>query len=349
MTWRDRIEQIRVANPIEIVAARYTALRKQGRDWVGRCPLHEDHTPSFTVSPRNQRWFCFGCNTGGDVFRFVQLVEDVTFKEAIARLESPVAVPVRFAPPVEPPVKVLTEDEVQLLTEITEIYHSALLAEREPLGYLARRQITPAMIERHRLGYARPGNLLKHFPTATDRARLITLHLLNDEGREAFRHRVMMPERRAGQTIYVVGRATCPAQRAKYLGLFDVPKPLYGAARLTRREPVILCEGPMDYLTLDDWGYPTVALLGSYLKQNQVAELSNVPSILIATDSDRPGREAAARIAAQLGPRAHILPSLPGGAKDVNELAQQPGGRSQFAELVARIQSGNKSVSAVVT
>jgi len=346
LNWRDRVEQVRAANPLEIVAAQYTQLRRQGHDWVGKCPLHEERTASFTVTPRTQKWFCFGCNQGGDVFKLVQCVEHVTFKEAFARLETQVTAttPRQFIPPPEPPVKVLTAAECRLLTEVVDLYHAALLTERKPLDYLARRQITPAMIKRHSLGYARPGDLLKRFPSSIERARLKALHLLNEEGHEHFRYRIIIPEMRDGEAIYLVGRATLTAQRAKYMGLLDLPKPLYGAGCIQTDEPILLCEGPMDWLTLVEWGYSAVALLGTYLKPNQVAELSRARTVLIVTDSDEPGRHAAARIFEQLGLRACVLPPLPGGVKDVNELAKCPEGRAQFAQLLASVPGGIKVV-----
>lgn len=339
---RDLIERVRAANPVEVVVGQYVALHKQGRDWFGRCPFHEDRTPSFSVSPHNQKWFCFGCGVGGDVFKFVQLIEHLSFKKAFGLLKNqntPTTSIQSFGPPKKYLAKTLTADERQLLTQVAEHYHGTLLKENRALDYLAGRHISLSMIQRHRLGYAQPGDLLRYFPNKVERTRLTALHLLNENGREYFRHRIMIPEWRDDEAIYLVGRATRSTQLAKYLGMLDLAKPLYGATQIMAHDPVILCEGPLDRLTLDEWGYAAVAILGSHLKSNQVAELANAQRVLIAMDSDAAGRQAAARIAAQLGSRACIVPPLPNGVKDVNELAACEDGRIQFAQLFAAVSA----------
>ena len=103
---------------------------------------------------------------------------------------------------------------------------------------------------------------------------------------------------------------------------------------------VFVCEGAMDWLTLIEWGYATVALLGSHLKQDQIGEFASAERIFIATDSDEPGRKSAQQLAETFGKRARVVPPLPN-AKDVNELAMRPHAREIFAELVSRSQSGS--------
>ena len=145
----------------------------------------------------------------------------------------------------------------------------------------------------------------------------------------------MIPELRGGKTIYMVGRATQEFQKAKYLGLPGVAKPLYGVECIRGASEVIVCEGAADWLTLVDWGYAAVALLGTHLKPDQTDELADAERIFIATDSDEPGRKAAQQLVATFGERARIVPPLPN-AKDVNELARRRRGREIFAELVQK-------------
>jgi DNA primase len=190
------------------------------------------------------------------------------------------------------------------------------------------------MVRRHRIGFATGDDLPKYFRfRGWDPEVASDLGLIADSHREYFRQRIVIPELREGKAIYLVGRATNKYQKAKYLGLPGTPKPLYGAAMIRAASDVFVCEGAMDWLTLIEWGYATVALLGSHLKQDQIREFAVAERIFIATDSDGPGRKSAHQLAETFGKRARVVPPLPN-AKDVNELAMRPHAREIFAELV---------------
>jgi len=137
---REEIEEIRARYPVEQVIGSYIRLRRSGRHLVGHCPFHEDRTPSLVVYPHNQSWWCFGCETGGDVFKFVMMMEHVRFPEAVELLAGRKLKPRRIPPPA--PAKpihelVLTEEHFAVLTAATEAYHAALLARPDLLLYLA--------------------------------------------------------------------------------------------------------------------------------------------------------------------------------------------------------------------
>ena len=100
-------------------------------------------------------------------------------------------------------------------------------------------------------------------------------------------------------------------------------------------------KGGFDWLTLVEWGYPTVALLGSHLKHELVSELAHAQRVFIVTDSDEPGRKSARQLAETFGKRARIVPPLPN-AKDVNELAMKQNGQEVFARLVEQARSGTR-------
>ena len=345
---RDEIEAVRANHRIEQVIEGYIELRPSGRRLVGRCPFHEDRTPSLVVYPSNQSWYCFACDVGGDVFTFIERIENISFGEAVRRLgagslvssKARVKLPMRslnLAP--SHPLK-LTAEHFTLLTAATEVYHAAIFAQPVVLEYLAKRKIDLDMIRRHRIGYAAGDSLAKYFRfRGWDPEIARDLGLLGSRG-EYFRQRIVIPELREGKAIYLVGRATQAYQKAKYLGLPGAPKPLHGIERIRSAVEVFVCEGVFDWLTLVDWGYPTVALLGSHLKQEQISELGDAERIFIATDSDEPGRKCARQLAELLGKRARIVPALPN-AKDVNEFAMRRHARDIFAKLVqqARGQS----------
>ncbi|CAG0947138.1 partial DNA primase, partial [Anaerolineae bacterium] len=335
---RDDIETVRSNNPIEQVIGRYVELKPSGRRLSGRCPFHDDPTPSFVVYVHNQSWYCFGCDIGGDVFRFVERIEHLSFVEALQRLGSN-SLPERrithsLPPQVKPvPMLELSDEHFTLLTAATEVYHAAIFMQTRVLEYLAKRRIDLDMIRRHRIGFATGNDLAKYFRfRGWDPEIANDLGLLGPHG-DYFRQRIVVPELRGGRAIYLVGRATQKYQRAKYLGLPGAPKPLYGLETIQRAKDVFVCEGPVDWLTLVEWGYPAIALLGSHLKQDQISEMADAERIFIVTDSDEPGRKSAHQLAETFGKRARIVPCLPN-VKDVNELAMKPNGQSVFARLV---------------
>jgi DNA primase len=325
---RDEVETVRARNPIEQVIARYVELRPSGRRWVGRCPFHEDRMPSLVVYPHNQSWYCFGCDVGGDVFTFIQRIENVSFGDALRRLETTTwrhgdkeTRRVSTWSPYHPVSLSLSEEHYTLLTAATEVYHAAIFTQPSVLEYLVKRRIDLDMIRRHRIGYATGNDLARYFRfRGWDPDIANDLGLLGPRG-EYFRQRIVIPELREGRAIYLVGRATQQYQRAKYLGLPGAPKPLYGLETIKQAKDVFVCEGPMDWLTLVQWGYPAVALLGSHLKAEQISALADAERIFIVTDSDAPGRKSARQLAETFGKRARIVPPLPN-VKDVNELAK---------------------------
>jgi len=344
---REDIERVRANNPIEQVIGRYVELRPSGRRLVGRCPFHEDRSPSLVVYPSNGSWFCFACDVGGDVFEFIERIENISFAEALRRLGQAVASSnsqiVRQSEnldhattrPGDYPTMRLSDEATTLLTAATEVYHAAIFAQPAILQYLLKRKIDLGMVRRHRIGYATGDDLAKYFRfRGWDPEIASDVGLVGPRG-EYFRQRIVIPELRGGKTIYLVGRATQEYQRAKYLGLPGAPKPLYGVEMIRGASEVFVCEGAIDWLTLDDWGYAAVALLGSHLKPEQIEQFADAERIFIATDSDEPGRKAALQLAELLGERARIVPPLPN-AKDVNELALRRHGREIFAELVQR-------------
>ncbi len=354
-TNRDEIESVRANNPIEQIIGRYIELRPSGRRLVSRCPFHEERSPSLVVYPHNQSWYCFGCDVGGDVFKFIQLIEHISFAEAMQRLKAGTISARQIArgstPPMSQPLQScperserinLTEEHFTLLTEAIEVYHAAIFAQSAVLEYLTKRRIDLDMVRRHRIGFATGDDLAKYFRfRGWDPEIANDLGLIDISHREYFRQRIVIPELRDGKAVYLVGRATQVYQRAKYLGLPGAPKPLYGLELVRGSTDVFICEGPLDWLTLVQWGYPTVAILGSHLKQELVNELANAKTIYIVTDSDEPGRRSAKRLAETFGNRARIVPPLPK-AKDVNELAMKQNGQEVFARLVEQARSGTR-------
>ncbi len=338
---RDEIEAVRARNPIEQVIGRYLELRSSSRRLVGRCPFHDDSDPSLVVYTHNQSWYCFSCDVGGDVFKFVQLIEQVPFAEALQRLGAGTIAAKRTAPipiaqlPPQPQL-VLTVEHFTLLTAAAEVYHAAIFVQPKVLEYLARRRIDLDVIRQHRIGFATGNDLAKYFRfRGWDPEIASDLGLLGPRG-EFFRQRIIFPELRHGKAIYLVGRKTNKYQKAKYLGLLGAPKPVYGLALAQGADEVFVAEGPTDWLTLIQWGYVAIALMGSHIKDELVEQLSNAKRIYVVTHFDEAGRRVAGQLRETFGSRARVIPPIPN-AKDVNELAMRVNGRETFTRLVHQV------------
>ncbi len=349
---RDEIESIRARNRIEEVIARYIELQLRGRLLVARCPLHDDSNPSLIVYAHTQTWHCFGCDAGGDVFAFVERIEHLRFGEALRRLGSGTLQPpiratsnamakahlVPSMPAKDAPIQ-LTSEHFTVLTAAAEVYHAAIFNQPRMLKYLADRRIDLDTIRRYRIGYVTGNDLAKHLRfRGWDPSIAEDLGLLGPPGettREFFRQRIVIPEIRNGKVIYLVGRATEKYQKAKYLTLSGASKPRYGLESIRGAREVFVVEGPFDLLTLLQWGYPTLALMGSHVKEELVDELRNVERIYVIKHPDEAGRRVACQLAENFGEQIRILPPLPG-AKDPNELAKQPHAREMFVALIQK-------------
>ncbi|MDL1894732.1 hypothetical protein FBQ82_00520 [Anaerolineae bacterium CFX7] len=353
--WEERKERVRAANPIQVIAARYTQLTRAGRQLKGLCPLHQEDTPSFVVYPEQGRWWCYGaCQTGGDVFKLVILKEGLNFKAALAFLENEIVVdssqvPIAPAPRDKETSQSfeVTEEHYTYLTLAKDVYRAALASEHRLLRYLDERRIDGEVVRRFQIGYADGESLQRYFnfrgwkwiPTLAQELGLVRKDKFGNE-REYFRQRLVVPDLDGERAVYLVGRSTHAEQKIKYIGLTGVPKPLFGLARVERsgeHQRVFVTEGPFDALTLMMWDLPSVCLLGSYLKKDFLRALEQFKRVYIVTDFDYAGRTAARVIACQLGARAVIVPNDPSlRGKDVNELAQHyRDAAARFETLVA--------------
>ncbi len=157
-------EALRREHPIaELVASYGIALRRVGAALVGRCPFHQDRgRPNLHVY-RSGHWICYRCDQRGDVIGFVQQIENLTFREAAARLDGPLTGPPRRhrrgpAPPLPAPASqpefVWRREEYRVLAAATDLYANRLLFDEVALGYMAGRGFSRELLERYRVGYA---------------------------------------------------------------------------------------------------------------------------------------------------------------------------------------------------
>ena len=315
-------------------------LRGSGRVRQGLCPFHSEDEGSFTVYSDSQRFYCFGCGLGGDVLDFLQRVENLTLPEAIRRLEGAAELVPRSLPPpsvaLRPQTAAPPPRNPTLLTAAARFYSRRLRLSPKARRYLASRGIGYSAALRLGLGFSTSRGLNQALESGgfTEK-QLEDSGLFSSKGVERFAGMVVVPEVSGGLVRWLAGRAIDPNSRPRFQSL-PGPKPVLGLGRLgATPQFVVVAEGLFDWLTLSGWGIPAVAALGTHGLDRIVSALRGCPRVLIAFDSDAPGREAAGKLAGLLGPRAAVV-TLPRDVADVAELGTHPQGRALFLRLLAR-------------
>jgi DNA primase len=296
---------------LEWVQAAGVELRRHGANWLGRCPFHDDRTPSLVVTPAKNLWHCLGaCRAGGSVIDWVMRMERVSFRHAVERLrqERPglEAAPTLALDP--------AADDATLLRQVVDFYHQTLLQSPEAIGYLARRGLDHReAIEHFRLGvanrtlgYALPPKLLK--AGALIRGRLQGLGIVRASGHEHFTGSLVVPVLSpAGVVTGLYGRKLRDDLRAgtpKHLYLPGPHRGVWNEAALAESKEIILCEALLDALTFWVAGYRNVT--ASYGVRGFTAEhlaafqRAGTERVLIAYDRDAAGETAAAAVAQEL-------------------------------------------------
>jgi DNA primase len=225
-----------------------------------------------------------------------------------------------------------------VLQAATNFYHSNLLAEPRALDYLARRGISVATARQYRLGYAAGNQLLPflHWQRLPLGAAL-HLGLLTRAGHEFMADRIVIPELCAGRPMWLIGRALAEDLAddvPKYLGLPGA-KPLLGWDVARGSATVCVVEGMFDVLTVLQWGYPVVGLLGTSVRPDQIDHLRSFARSYLVLDTDDAGVEATLALQESIGPTA-VAVALPEDVKDPAELASRPDGQAVFAEALLK-------------
>ncbi len=337
-------ELLKREHPIEEVVARYgIELRPTGRTLVGRCPFHPDGgRPNLHVYPSNNSFYCYRCAIGGDVISFVERIERVGFLEAVARVAGEALSPTgrrvrRTASPPRPRSRTVRwgPDERACLAAAVELYHNRLLTDPAAMAYVERRGLDRATLEACRVGYAGGDELIPYLRWRRLPVQAaLRVGLLGRDGRELMAGRVVVPEIRAGQPIWMVGRIVGSEENApRYLGL-PGRKPLLGWEEASRSREVWVVEGAFDWLTLRSCRVPALALVGTHVSADALRSLSRFDRLYLALDNDDAGRSATDQLLQLLGSRA--VPARIPEAKDVSALAARPEGRARLLRIVHR-------------
>jgi DNA primase len=309
----EELERIRSAlDPIAYIST-YTPLKRSGRGFAGLCPFHREKTPSFHVSPEGL-FYCFGCKVSGDIFRFIELKEGVSFPEAVAIAAdfAGIMLEPRIPSDREEKPSFSREEGYELLRQVSSFYEEIFLhhpSATRARDYLKERGYTERFWQ-GRFGYAPPSSsflmdFLKKISASLDLARAVGL--LNASYGERFSRRLLFPiHDEHGRVCGFGGRVLESGEEPKYLNSPDSPwfhkgQILYGFYHslpfLEREGMIVLCEGYFDVLRFHQAGVPcAVAPLGTALTPRQAGRISSrAKRVILAMDRDPAGARAAFR------------------------------------------------------
>lgn len=325
----DTVDDVKQRADIYDVVSEYVVLKKQGKDFVGLCPFHDDkRNPSFTISPSKQFYYCFSCGAGGNAIKFLMEIGKRQFAEVVLDLAKKYQVPVKTLEPEqrqELQRQLSAREQLYEILAVTTKFYEHALAQpggTGPLDYLLHdRQLAPDVIQKFQLGHA-PGGWAtlygylveqKHYPVAlVEQAGLIVPRSEGSGYYDRFRDRLMIPIRDIqGRTIGFGGRALSDQQQPKYLNspeteLFDKGKLLYGLdlarSAIAKTDQAVVVEGYFDVIALHAAGITNaVASLGTALGEAQVKLLMKYTEsnrIIYNFDADRAGVQATERVIA---------------------------------------------------
>ena len=352
------IDEVRAVADIVTVIQDYVSLKKAGASYKGLCPFHAEKSPSFTVNRDKGFFHCFGCNVGGDVFKFVELQEKLGFQDTVKLVAGKFGVPVPQMESSDGQPESAAEREALLkMHEVAAAYFAEQLASAAGARYreyLQRdRGLTPDTVAALKLGWAPPSRdgLHKRLTAqgfAEGLIRQSGLVSVRDDGTVAdrFRNRLMVPiSRDTGSIVAFGGRALESGQVPKYLNSPETPiytksRTLYGL-NLTKSELrktgfAIVVEGYFDFAQLfQAGGLPVVATCGTALTTQQAQMLRRfTPKVIINFDPDSAGQNAAERSSELLvGEGFNVNVARLPGDEDPDTFMQQHGREAYVAEL----------------
>ncbi|MBQ2604548.1 MAG: DNA primase [Clostridia bacterium] len=306
------LEELRANNDITSVISSYVNLKKRGRNYVGKCPFHNDSTPSFTVYPDTESFYCFGCAAGGDVITFIMRSEQLVYIDAVKYLAQRAGMQM----PENNYDDSFSKLRMRILEanrEAAKFYHSQFFSEAgfQGLSYLRTRRLSDQTINKFGLGFA-PDSwtaLTDHLLNKRfTRYELLQANLSVESKKgtliDRFRNRVMFPIIDLKGNVVAFGGRIMTDEKPKYLNTSDTPVFKKGEglfafniAKNSKSDKFILCEGYMDVIALHQAGFDfAVAALGTALTSNQARMLKKYKeTVVLCYDSDNAGQLATQR------------------------------------------------------
>ncbi|UAJ74144.1 DNA primase [Synechocystis sp. PCC 7339] len=365
----DTIQEIKQRIDIVEIIGDYVVLKKRGRDHLGLCPFHDEKSPSFSVSPAKQMYYCFGCGAGGNAFNFLMELGKRSFTDVALDLARRYQIQIQT---LEPEQKQELQRQLSLREQLYEImavatgfYHHTLFQPQgqEALTYLRQKRcLSSTTIQEFQLGYT-PASWetlyrylveQKRYPVAAvEQAGLIKARQSGTGYYDQFRHRLMIPIRDIQGRAIAFGSRTLGNDEPKYLNspetsLFHKSKTLFGLDQaktaIQKVDEAILVEGYFDVIALHESGIKqTVAALGTALSRDQVQSLmrfSQSKQIIFNFDADKAGINATQRAIQEIEPLVYSgqvnlrILNLPAG-KDADEfIHSSPENKEIYQTLV---------------
>jgi len=309
------LDEIKNSNDIVDIVSEYVKLKKSGRNYFGLCPFHAEKSPSFSVSPDKQIYFCFGCGAGGNVLHFISKIENLEFIEAVKLLAEKAKIHIdetgdtRF----QPETVKLKEEIFEINKEAARYFFTKLFEKENEIArnYLKNRGISPEIIKKFGLGFSTPrdselsdyllGKGYKHeVVSASGLSYADNRNKLHDR----FKGRVIFPIFDVRDRIIGFGGRVLDSSQPKYLNspetiVFNKRRNLYALnfAKKSQDKKVIVVEGYMDAISLYQNGIESVvATLGTAMAPEQGRLLRKYfEEIVIGYDADTAGQAAAIR------------------------------------------------------
>ena len=354
------IDEIRYKNDIVEVIGENVTLKKAGRRYTGLCPFHSEKSPSFSVDADKQLYYCFGCHEAGNVFTFVQKINNYTFPEAVKYLADRAHIELPEIEYNDEMRKKISEKERLLaINNDAELYFFHQLKTQAGalgLSYFRKRELSDETIKRFGLGYS--------LQTSNDLVRYLKSKGYDDEiireaglgvfyeregMRDKFINRVMFPIQDLNGKVIGFGGRVMGDAKPKYLNspenpIFEKRKNLFGLnrARMSRKGRFILCEGYMDVISMHQAGFDeAVASLGTAFTPEQAVLLKRFSdNIYLAYDSDGAGINAALKaleILENAGMHGRVINMQP--YKDPDEFMKALG-REEYEKRIDEAENG---------
>ncbi len=327
----DTIEEIKERVDIVDVISEYVVLKKKGKDYSGLCPFHDEKSPSFSVSPTKQMYYCFGCGQGGNTFKFLMELGKRSFGDVVLELANRYQVPIKTLEPEQKKElqRQLSQREqlYEILAVTTAFYQHVLYQPQgeKALDYLKKKRgLKEEIIQQFQLGYSPEGwetlyrYLVeqKHYPLAlVEEAGLIKSRKTNNGYYDQFRDRLMIPIQDVQGKIIGFGSRTLGNDEPKYLNspetpLFEKGKTLFGLNKaknsIQKRDQAIVVEGYFDVIALHANGFTqAIAALGTAFSEYQLKLLlryTDSKQVIFNFDADKAGTKATQRAISEIEP-----------------------------------------------
>lgn len=349
---QEYIQEVVARNDITEVIGQYVQLRHRGRTYTGLCPFHNEKTPSFTVYPDTQSFYCFGCGAAGDVINFVRKISNLGYVEAVKQLAGRAGMPM----PEEDDQESRSRSRLLEINRNAARYFYDQLNAPTPEAAMARRYwrekrgLSDAAIRRFGLGYAPEDfvgllHYLRHRGFTEPELESSGLVKRSAKGNlyDIFRHRVMVPIIDVRGNIIAFGGRVMDDSKPKYINspetmVYHKSRTLFAlnVAKKSTSKRYILCEGYMDVISMHEAGFDTaVCACGTALTPEQVKLLTEyADEVVLSYDSDEAGQKATERsLALFSGTNLQVRVLNIPGAKDPDEFIRTYG-RDRFEAVL---------------